>query len=145
MVGERIEVGGEVDEGPLRDRVGAARAGTVERHQPHTSRGGRRVVRAQEARAGRAVEEDDGEAVGDAPLGVREPSAVGEPQRGVDARVGRAQGRYSCTSSIRVPNAVFGWTNATVVPRLPGRGASSMTRCPPARTAASAAAQSSTR
>ena len=35
---------------------------------------------------------------------------------------------YSWTSSIRVPNAVFGCTNATVVPRLPGRGASSMTR-----------------
>ena len=27
-----------------------------------------------------------------------------------------------------VPNAVFGCTNATVVPRLPGRGASSITR-----------------
>ena len=29
-----------------------------------------------------------------------------------------------------VPNAVFGWTNATVVPREPGRGCSSMTRWP---------------
>ena len=44
-----------------------------------------------------------------------------------------------------VPNAVFGCTNATVVPRLPGRGCSSMTRWPLAFTAASAAAQSSTR
>ena len=40
---------------------------------------------------------------------------------------------------------VFGWMNATVVPRLPGRGASSMTRPPEAFTLSRAAAQSSTR
>ena len=37
---------------------------------------------------------------------------------------------YSWTSSIRVPNEVLGCTKATVVPRDPGRGASSMTRPP---------------
>ena len=37
---------------------------------------------------------------------------------------------------MRVPNAVFGCTNATVVPRLPGRGSSSITRCPSALTRA---------
>ena len=63
-----------------------------------------------------------------------------------DEEVGQAVDRaYSWTSSIRVPYAVFGWTNATVVPRLPGRGASSMTMWPPAFTRSSAAAQSSTR
>ena len=44
------------------------------------------------------------------------------------ARPGADPEAYSCTSSMRVPNAVFGCTNATVVPRLPGRGCSSMTR-----------------
>ena len=53
--------------------------------------------------------------------------------------------RYSWTSSIRVPNADLGCKKATVVPRLPGRGTSSITRCPSARTRASAAAQSCTR
>ena len=37
-----------------------------------------------------------------------------------------------------VPNAVFGWTNATVVPRDPGRGCSSITRWPLRFTASSA-------
>ena len=37
---------------------------------------------------------------------------------------------YSWTSSISVPNAVFGCRNATVVPRLPVRGCSSTTRAP---------------
>ncbi len=41
---------------------------------------------------------------------------------------------HSWTSSIRVPNASLGCTKATVVPRLPGRGASSMTRWPAAFT-----------
>ena len=44
-----------------------------------------------------------------------------------------------------VPNAVFGCTKATVVPREPGRGASSMTRPPWSFTAWSATAQSATR
>ena len=34
----------------------------------------------------------------------------------------RRRNRYSWTSSISVPNAALGWTKATVVPRLPGRG-----------------------
>ena len=46
---------------------------------------------------------------------------------------------------MRVPKLVLGWTKATVVPREPGRGASSMTRPPWALTDSSAAAQSSTR
>ena len=37
---------------------------------------------------------------------------------------------HSCTSSMRVPSASFGWMKATVVPREPGRGASSSTRKP---------------
>ncbi len=53
--------------------------------------------------------------------------------------------RYSSTSSIRVPNAAFGWMKATVVPRLPGRGWSSITRPPASFTACRAAAQLSTR
>ncbi len=52
---------------------------------------------------------------------------------------------YSWTSSIRVPNEVLGWMKATVVPRDPGRGASSMTRPPSSFTAWRAAAQSFTR
>ena len=46
---------------------------------------------------------------------------------------------------MRVPKEVLGWTKATVVPRDPGRGASSMTRPPASFTAWSAAAQSATR
>ena len=33
---------------------------------------------------------------------------------------------YSSTNSMRVPREPFGWTNATVVPRLPGRGSRSI-------------------
>ena len=53
--------------------------------------------------------------------------------------------RYSCTSSINVPNDVLGCTKATVVPRDPGRGSSSITRPPASLIACSATAQSSTR
>ena len=52
---------------------------------------------------------------------------------------------HSWTSSIRVPRASFGWMNATVVPREPGRGCSSSTRKPWALTASSASPQSATR
>ena len=52
---------------------------------------------------------------------------------------------YSCTSSISVPKLPFGWMKATVVPRLPGRGAASIGRAPAAVIASSASAQSSTR
>ena len=51
----------------------------------------------------------------------------------------------SWTSSTRVPKAPLGCTKATVVPRDPGRGFSSMSFPPAARTASTAAAQSSTR
>ncbi len=44
-----------------------------------------------------------------------------------------------------VPKLPFGCTKATVVPRLPGRGAWSIGVAPAATIAASAAAQSSTR
>ena len=54
------------------------------------------------------------------------PDAAPLQQRAFEVRV-RISGRkrvqrYSWTSSIRVPNAVFGCTNATVVPRGPGPG-----------------------
>ena len=52
---------------------------------------------------------------------------------------------HSWTSSISVPKLPLGWTKATVVPRLPGRGAWSIGVAPAAIIAASAAAQSSTR
>ena len=41
------------------------------------------------------------------------------------ASVAASTGRtiYSWTSSMRVPNAPLGWTNATVVPLEPGRAA----------------------
>ena len=51
----------------------------------------------------------------------------------------------SWTSSMSVPKAPLGCTKATVVPREPGRGASSMSAPPPARTESNALAQSSTR
>ena len=57
----------------------------------------------------------------------------------------RGPARYSWTSSISVPNEVLGWMKATVVPREPGRGASSMTRPPASLTACRATAQSATR
>ncbi len=52
----------------------------------------------------------------------------GGERNGHGARQLRASAGYSWTSSIRVPNAVFGCTKATVVPRDPGRGCSSITR-----------------
>ena len=52
---------------------------------------------------------------------------------------------YSCTSSISVPKLPFGWMNATVVPRLPGRGALSIGVAPAAIIDASASPQSATR
>ena len=52
---------------------------------------------------------------------------------------------YSWTSSMSVPKLPFGCTNATVVPRLPGRGAWSMAVAPAAIMLASASAQLSTR
>ena len=55
------------------------------------------------------------------------PSGVGS-ESGSSVAHGRPD--YSWTSSIRVPKAVLGCTKATVVPREPGRGASSMTRPP---------------
>ena len=66
---------------------------------------------------------------------------------GAAARVGRrtVDGRHSWTSSIRVPKLPLGCTKATVVPRLPGRGAWSIAVAPAATIASSAAAQSSTR
>ena len=52
---------------------------------------------------------------------------------------------HSWTSSISVPKLPLGWMKATVVPRLPGRGAGSIGVAPAATIASSAAAQSSTR
>ena len=46
----------------------------------------------------------------------------GRERNGHGALQLRASAGYSWTSSISVPNAVFGCTNATVVPRDPGRG-----------------------
>ncbi len=57
----------------------------------------------------------------------------------------RPSERYSCTNSMSVPKDAFGWTNATVVPRDPGRGVVSMTRAPSDRSVASAEATSATR
>ena len=70
-----------------------------------------------------------------------DPMDVGEPlaapgaspleQRAFEISVriggGNAVQRYSWTSSMSVPKAVFGCTNATVVPREPGRGSWSIT------------------
>lgn len=88
-----------------------------------------------------------------------DPMDVGQPLTTADAPpleqrtleisvgVGRGNGvqRYSCTSSIRVPKAAFGCTNATVVPREPGRGCWSITWPPWSFTACSASPQSRTR
>ena len=59
----------------------------------------------------------------DAPQGVERVEALGAGVTGVGDGRGAA---YSWTSSISVPNDPFGCTNATVVPREPGRGALSM-------------------
>ena len=59
---------------------------------------------------------------------MRASAASGGCERDVSAAEGNGTGpasrpaSYSWTSSINVPNAVFGCTNATVVPRLPGPG-----------------------
>src|SRR5205823_13337881 len=75
-----------------------------------------------------------------------EPSADrGLQQVGVVVDEPRARPAHSWTSSMSVPKLVFGCTNATVVPREPGRGAASRTRPPVALMASSALAQSSTR
>ena len=50
------------------------------------------------------------------------PQSVDAIQARLDAHTTPARG-YSCTNSMSVPKLPFGWTNATVVPRLPGRGA----------------------
>ena len=73
--------------------------------------------------AGRAGEADSVSTVRETPLYDR---ARKQDRNGGTLAPGRARG-YSSTSSMRVPNAVFGWTNATVVPRLPGRGVASIT------------------
>ena len=115
------------------------------------------------------VEPDHGVGMVIGPLAVTEPidevTFGCEPVRfGVDERAvhvpqdGRRQqdltfgfdpagvrGRHSCTSSIRVPKLPFGCTNATVVPRLPGRGSVSIGVAPASTIDCSAAAQSSTR
>ena len=67
---------------------------------------------------------------------------AGASPRGRRSPAARA---HSWTSSISVPKLPFGCTNATVVPRLPGRGCWSIAVAPAATIAASAAAQSSTR
>ena len=87
------------------------------------------------------------------PVDVRQPLAAPDAppleQRAFEVSVriggGNAVQRYSWTSSMSVPKAAFGCTNATVVPRDPGRGCWSMT-CPPwSLTACNASAQSRTR
>ena len=71
------------------------------------------------------------------------PPSAGASRR--PAEPARLRPGYSWTSSMRVPKLPFGCTKATVVPRLPGRGAWSMAVAPAATMAARAAAQSSTR
>ena len=118
LVGERGDVAGRVEQGAPLAAVGATEPGPIEGDQAHP---GRHHVGSEEARARRAMEEDDWRTVGITPLAVREAPAVGE----ADER--RVRPAHSSTSSMSVPNAVLGWMNATVVPRLPGRGASSIT------------------
>ena len=79
-------------------------------------------------------------------LGVDE-RAVHVPQDGSGWRRDRGHGgrAHSSTSSISVPKFPLGWKKATVVPRLPGRGASSTAMAPAATIDSNAAAQSSTR
>ena len=63
------------------------------------------------------------------PVDLRYPLPPPRPSKVADDRDGHRErvGHYSSTSSMRVPQIAFGWTNATVVPRDPGRGASSIT------------------
>ena len=81
------------------------------------------------------------------PVDLRDSLSPPRPSKVIDDRDGHRErvGHYSWTSSMRVPKIAFGWTKATVVPRDPGRGASSITLWPCALTASSATAQSSTR
>ena len=70
---------------------------------------------------------------------------VPEDGRGNGAHVVVVACRDSSTSSISVPKLPLGWMKATVVPRLPGRGAASIGVAPAAFIESSATAQSSTR
>jgi hypothetical protein len=76
----------------------------------------------------RLVERVDPMDVGQ-PLAAPDSSPLEQRAFEVSVRVGEGNAvqRYSCTSSMSVPNAAFGCTNATVVPREPGRGCSSIT------------------
>src|SRR3954464_15076612 len=67
-----------------------------------------------------------------------------EPERGATYGVGTQCASTGWTSSVRTPPAVFGCRNATCVPRMPVRGASSISRKPACLAAPSAAATSST-
>ena len=78
----------------------------------------------------------------------REDRGELQRQASEDRRV--SHGRPACTISTRQPRpaaacAGFGCTKNTVVPREPGRGAASITRCPCARSASKAACASRTR
>ena len=81
------------------------------------------------------------------PVDLRNPLSPSRPSKITDDRDGHRErvGHYSSTSSMSVPQIAFGWMNATVVPRDPGLGASSITLWPCALTASSATPQSSTR
>ena len=113
------------DQGRERPRSATGRRAAAAAGEPGTAHADRRPRRAQDARAGLARQQRLG--------------------RGVVPALNAEVGSYSCTSSISVPKLPFGWTNATVVPRLPGRGAASIGVAPAATIAASASAQSSTR
>ncbi|MEY4230863.1 MAG: rRNA (cytosine1962-C5)-methyltransferase, partial [Actinomycetota bacterium] len=73
------------------------------------------------------------------------PRASGPPRGSAPLRCRSSWGCHSWTSSIRVPKLPFGWMKATVVPRLPGRGALSMGVAPAATMASSASWQLATR
>ena len=81
------------------------------------------------------------------PLAAPDTSPLEQRAFEVSVRIsgGNAVQRYSWTSSISVPNAVFGCTNATVVPREPGRGCSSITLTAWSFTACNALAAIATR
>jgi hypothetical protein len=93
-------------------------------------------------RIGRLLRDFTANPVAETLMPLRRPAAGGRADQG-DRPCPRP--RYSWTSSINVPNEVLGWMKATVVPREPGRGASSMTRPPASLIDCSAAAQSATR
>ena len=106
--------------GPAYRSEPAGRRGSW-RRQPGRGDGDRR-----DGAGGRALSGRDGDA-GDADGG---GSPTAARRRGEQAPRGDVHWLtgYSWTSSIRVPNAPLGCTKATVVPRDPGRGTSSMTR-----------------